>query len=354
MIVSEIKILGAGVSGLTAAINLAKSGHDVSVYDRAPDCGRRFMGDLQGLENWTHEEDVLQEIKSMNIKPSFYKNAFRKITMTNLEETMELRFKKPIFYLVKRGAIKDSMDQSLKRQALDAGAELHFNARMRESDADIITTGPKPETYWAIDKGIVFETEMEDMSVTIVNNDVAYNGYSYFLVSGGYGCMCTVVFHDFARLDKCWNATRKVFWRMLEPDIRNEHGCGGVGSFMLEKNLFDGHSLRAGEAAGLQDFLWGFGIRNAMVSGYLAAMSIENGDDYGRLVDKRLTDQMKASVVNRYIWESIGKNNYRYFLKQLKNAKDPWKLLHGLHKFDMQHKLLYPIALRHFKKCARR
>ncbi len=46
------KIIGAGLSGLTAAINLAKAGYKVDVYEENKDSGLRFNGDLQGLENW--------------------------------------------------------------------------------------------------------------------------------------------------------------------------------------------------------------------------------------------------------------------------------------------------------------
>ena len=35
-----------------------------------------------------------------------------------------------------------------------------------------------------------------------------------------------------------------------------------------------------GEAGGYQDFLWGFGIRHAFTTGYLAAQAILNGQDW--------------------------------------------------------------------------
>jgi len=37
-----IRILGAGPSGLAAAITLAAAGRDVEVYERRGDCGTRF------------------------------------------------------------------------------------------------------------------------------------------------------------------------------------------------------------------------------------------------------------------------------------------------------------------------
>lgn len=36
----SVKILGAGISGLTAAINLAKAGYDVKVFEKNSDAGK--------------------------------------------------------------------------------------------------------------------------------------------------------------------------------------------------------------------------------------------------------------------------------------------------------------------------
>ena len=58
-----IKILGAGIAGLTAAIVLAKSGHLVEVFEKNKDCGMRFHGDLQGLENWSEKKMWLKSLK---------------------------------------------------------------------------------------------------------------------------------------------------------------------------------------------------------------------------------------------------------------------------------------------------
>ena len=46
----NIKIIGGGLSGLSAAINLVKAGYNVDVFEKRDECGRRFNGDLEGLE----------------------------------------------------------------------------------------------------------------------------------------------------------------------------------------------------------------------------------------------------------------------------------------------------------------
>ena len=54
--VSErVDILGAGLSGLSSAIVLAKSGKEVHVHEVRQDSGARFDGDFQGCLLYTSD-----------------------------------------------------------------------------------------------------------------------------------------------------------------------------------------------------------------------------------------------------------------------------------------------------------
>ncbi len=346
---NEVKILGAGVSGLTSAISLAKAGYNAKVFDRAQNSGRRFSGDLQGLENWTTKQNVIDEIEEMKIKTNFYYKGFSKIVMSNGIEEAGVNFREPMFYLVKRGTMEGSLDQALKVQALDEGAEINFNSSMTEKEADVIATGPNPRVHMAIDKGIVFETEIDDVAIVLLNNEAAYKGYSYLLVADGYGCMCTVVCQDLSLADKCWNKTQEILGKIVDLDIRNAHGCGGIADFMIKSKLKVGKRLYVGEAAGIQDALWGFGIRSSMVSGYLASKSIIHNLDYKKLVDERLTKHVKASVVNRFIWEKIANRNYGPLFNKIKKIDDALKLLNSMYSFSLKQRVLFPFAVRYIK-----
>ena len=63
----KIKIIGGGLSGLSAAITLAREGFEVDIYEIHEDVGKRFHGDIEGLENWSEKEDILKEFGKMNI-----------------------------------------------------------------------------------------------------------------------------------------------------------------------------------------------------------------------------------------------------------------------------------------------
>ena len=67
-----INILGAGLSGLSAAIVLANAGKEVHVFEVRKDSGARFDGDFQGIENWTSSPDFFDEMKSWGIDSTLF------------------------------------------------------------------------------------------------------------------------------------------------------------------------------------------------------------------------------------------------------------------------------------------
>ena len=115
----RIRILGAGLAGLTVAINLSKAGYKVEVFEKNKDVGQRFHGDLQGLENWSEKGDILEELEKMNIDINFDCDPFSRLALTNGSITREIIAQRPLFYLVKRGSLPGSLDQGLKIQALE-------------------------------------------------------------------------------------------------------------------------------------------------------------------------------------------------------------------------------------------
>jgi heterodisulfide reductase subunit A-like polyferredoxin len=63
-----IKIAGAGVAGLTAAINLAKTGYEVEVHEKFPNVGGHYKENPQLLPNWFTKEDVIEELERCGTK----------------------------------------------------------------------------------------------------------------------------------------------------------------------------------------------------------------------------------------------------------------------------------------------
>ncbi|KXA93948.1 hypothetical protein AKJ40_00215 [candidate division MSBL1 archaeon SCGC-AAA259M10] len=340
----SIKILGSGPSGLSAAINLAKAGREVEVFERGKGIGSRFYGDLEGLENWSDRKDARRMLDSMNIEINFNFSPFHELTVSNGSRTVSFSLEKPAFYLVKRGSVSGSLDRGLEKQALDLGVDIHFGETIPEGEASIVATGPTPEKAIAIVKGSRFSTEMEDTAVAVLGDRIAYKGYSYLLVRDGYGCMCSVVFDELEKVAACFRRTKKIFSDLADLDIRNPQRVGGIGNFSAGGTFERDGRLYVGEAAGIQDFLWGFGIKNAIISGFLAAKCLIENENYEKIAREYFEDKLKASLTNRFLWETFCFKDYSFILDVLGCTDDITKLFFSFHNFNFLQRALYPFA----------
>lgn len=347
----NVKIAGAGPAGLSAAINLAKAGYEVDVFEKNHDVGVRFHGDLQGLENWSREKDIIDELSEMNIKSTnFNFTGFKNLIISNGTRNWDFSCNRPAFYLVRRGNIEGSLDIGLKEQALESGVNLHFNKTLPEDMINIIATGPIKNELFAIANGKTFETDADDIALGVVNNHAAFNGYSYLLIADGYGCMCTVLFDRFKDAANCFKKTEIIISNLIDFKIRNPKKMAGLGCFS-NKNIFNQQEKPyIGEAAGLQDLLWGFGMRNAITSGFLAAESIIKGTDYAETAKNYFNKKLKASVVNRFLWEKVGSRDYSFIVNRIHNSTDSLKYLKSFYNFNLLQRIIYPFSLRYMKK----
>ncbi|MEJ2689531.1 MAG: hypothetical protein P8130_06190, partial [Deltaproteobacteria bacterium] len=109
--------------------------------------------------------------------------------------------------------------------------------------------------------------------------------------------------------------------------------------FAKESRLF------VGEAAGIQDLLWGFGMRTAMRSGFLAARSIIEGTDYGMAARKAFGSYLKAGVVSRFLWETLRSGDYRLIMAGVAASRNKISFLRSFYTYGALQRLLYPLAL---------
>ena len=128
--VSErVDILGAGLSGLSSAIILAKSGKEVHVHEVRQDSGARFDGDFQGIENWTSEIDFFDEMREWGLDPnSFKSNPFGVVDLVHPDDVITNPVTDGVaFRVVERGTDSHCIDQGFKKMALDAGVTIHLS-----------------------------------------------------------------------------------------------------------------------------------------------------------------------------------------------------------------------------------
>ncbi|MBI1921635.1 MAG: NAD(P)/FAD-dependent oxidoreductase [Geobacter sp.] len=342
-----VTIIGAGPAGLTAAIVLRRHGIPVRVHEMSPDVGTRLSGDFQGFENWSSPQQLKDFLKEVGIDPDFLCEPYFSGTVyaPGMAPAV-ITSRKPIFYLVRRGPMADTLDTRLKEQALALGAELIFNNRV-ETSAGRVIVGTGPRSADAIASGITFQTCMENTAAVVFDNDFSPKGYAYLLVHEGHGTLATVMYGDFHREAACCEKAVNFFRREIGVAMRNERQFTSYANFFLRDSQVEGNRLYVGESAGFQDFLWGFGMRYAVLSGYLAARSIIDGTDYDSLWKVQLKPMLQTSLVNRFLLELGGNTGYRWLTRKFQGG-NPCDFLRRHYNQSFIKNLMLPMARKKF------
>ncbi len=303
-------IVGAGPSGLVAAATLARSGRSVRVLERNHEVGHRYAGDFQGLENWTTSRDSLELLAALGIEADFDYQPFHEVTFhdRHLDHVVVSSAHRPFFYLVQRGPQDGSIDQALLQQARSAGARVDLGVTATNAArGTIIATGPKYAD--GLVTGLVFDTRLEDQARCIVSDRLSPAGYGYLLVWNGRATLATCLFRRHPDWRSARESTVDAFSKLLptlRADLREAKVFSGCGSVFPDARYTDeaGH-LFVGEAAGLQDAEFGFGLRYAVESGSLVARSLVEGFNYKAAAEKIFDARMRTAFANRLMFEAL-------------------------------------------------
>lgn len=216
----SITILGGGIAGLTAAINLRSAGYAVKVFEKKQYCGKH-TSDFQFLENWTKRQDVLDYLKTINIKTDFYHSPQHSVEFYSPSREKSIGSTgKTLMYLVKRGKEKKSIDASLQRQAERCGVRIIFNKTIPEHRADIVATGKNNPKMLAT--GYLFRLTHPDTSIILLDSKLSLKYYSYFICHNNHAkivCVNPIKTKDVKeRLDK----TVAAFEKILKKRTKNK------------------------------------------------------------------------------------------------------------------------------------
>ena len=348
---SSVHIVGAGPASLVTAINLAKAGIEVVIHEQKSEVGSRFNGDFQGIENWSTDMDALEFLSSIGISINF----LCKPQSTGLFYGPDLKnhileTSRPLFYLVKRGTGPDTLDQGLKRQAVESGVKVLWNDKIERVQYQTTIIGTGPRAADVIARGIIFKTSHHDACYGFLDNRIAPKGYAYLLVHKGDATFATVLYEDFPKAKDYFRRAFEIMKRVVDIEIYEPKEFGGYGNFVLNHNLRNmSNVLLVGEAAGFQDALWGFGLRYAMLSGYLAAKSILTGASYSQLCEVEIRPLMETSLANRWLFAHLGNFGYGRILNYLTGHKDIIGLLRKQHEPTLGKRLVFHIAKKWYR-----
>lgn len=345
-----ICIAGAGISGLTAAIHLARNGLPVKIYEKGEDVAGRFKGEWQAFENWSTEEDVLSFLERIGISPDFYHQPFYEVELIDDRERKQtIRSDYRVgFYVIRRGKEPDSIDQYLKNKALELGVEIEFERAAEDDEVRILAKGPRHVR--SVARGMTAKVDHENLIAGFLDNRLAPKSYVYMIIADNQMTLAATLFDHLDRnkayFDLALMKVKKIYG--IEPE--NILPLTGYIDFSPEYSCRPAGRLAVGENAGFQDFLFGFGMRYALLSGFLAARSIIEEIDYNFLIKREIEKSLHSSLCNRYLFEKLGNRGYRVLIRKMAKSDDICRLMNNWYGWRRYKGLILPLAKRWLRK----
>lgn len=280
----EALIIGAGMSGLVAAVNLARDGYRVVVREAEDSYGGSKIYNPS-----THVTPIdpvrTSQYIGIDVAPVFH--VLRECPAYFHDTSIEF----PVYSVfgVERGDRPGSLDTLLYRECLDLGVEFEFSSPLREDEvADlkpgtIIACGLIPKAYKMLDVPFV------SVSMWLSRGEIGFTDYAWLWFDESiteYGYLSAVNNYYF---DLLFSFGRQVDGKALERYkefmVRNmgvEHDNWdyqvGAVPFARPDNfkLFRNGLIMCGTMSGAIDPFMGFGISGALVSGKVAAMAVSD------------------------------------------------------------------------------
>jgi len=313
---AEITVVGAGLSGLVAAINCVRSGHDVTVLERYERVGGKSEYQPR-VDGTALRPELLGEFIGVALGPPQI-NACARFPIILYGKELALNPARCSLSLVERGSRSTSLDSYLYEVALGEGVKFEFGWKLR-SQADlsdlppnsIIATGINAEPFKLL--GIPYTSlvgyhtvvRYDGPPTAIVWFDHYTKDYAFFLSSND---VATAMYMNHPQVDESGYCK----WRRLFPQ---QSGVGveckdfgpvelAVGTRRFKnQNLFYGDKILAGTLAGVQDPFWSFGVHSSLISGRIAALAVDDRARAGELFNQ-LTSRYKFFLLCRKLLDA--------------------------------------------------
>ena len=342
---TPIKIQGGGIAGLSAGIFLKQAGYDPIIYEKNKACGFSRHGDIEGLETWNFCSNPIDFFTQLNIPIGFNFKPENKIKVYfDYSPSVHIVDKNPFFYFVKRGMEKGNIDKELQTFALSIGCEIRFEYNPEIEHISIIATGSKKANAYI--QGITFDTQLPDQTHLFLNDSITKTGYGYLVIWNGQATLS--VAYKKSESKDILNKLKNKCKEKLEIDLpENANSFASYGSFDINAPKVDNDGrMFIGEAGGFQDYLFGFGMNSAIHSAYYAIKSIAHSEDYKLLIKNKIIPHMKASLLNRYLFEKLNEKQKYNICKQLSNSTQPLQILQKQSNYTFKKKLMFKLLNR--------
>ena len=177
--------------------------------------------------------------------------------------------------------------------------------------------------------GLRFQTHHPDAVKLLISASHAPKAYAYLFIVEGQGVLSVTLTRNFANARSYLQRSLEFFRQVSPFDMENVRLTSGFGGRKTDFWQRETTPLRVGEAAGFQDYLWGFGIRYALHSGYLAAQAIAQGSDYHQAIRAQIRPLVYTSLFNRAVYNRMGDRAYRFLIGWFSRSPQLFELLGG-------------------------
>jgi flavin-dependent dehydrogenase len=276
---NRVHIYGAGLSGLVSAINLAKAGHKVVVFDREKQIGG--SGKLHPSVHLT-PIDLQSTWEYIGLDLSKYFTPLNRFTVYIGDKTFELD-PTPL-YLMERGSRETSLDMFLFKEAQKLGVEFEFLHPLTKEDISklpkwtIIATGMHYEILMAL-KLSHTTAQCYISTAETDKKDICFGYWNEYTPDYGYvaitnGLLMALVFSRTSLTEEHRDLFNEQIIKTEGVNVKNWRFAEGTAP--LVDNLFIGDNIiLAGNISGMVEPVFSFGIVGAMYSGKIAAIAVD-------------------------------------------------------------------------------
>lgn len=304
----KIIVAGAGLAGLTSAINLARDGYEVLVLDKEARYGGRPEFRPDGAAS-VFDFAAIEAYTGIDIKPACRKSDL--FTMVVYGKRIEFgAVQGEQSYMVERGPRSSSIDSLLHDTAVDAGVKFEWGRAMKSPEdiaelpeGSIIATGLDVQGFEATGIPYVPLWGWYAKGMTDEDRTLSWGFVDDYTID--YGFVTIVNNTAFALLfqrDKpMTKRDKEQFERAVEAEGLEFSGWadlyGGAAPHRCIDNpiLFKNNMIIAGTLAGVMEPMMNFGMLGALLSGKIAAIAVT---DRGKAYDEftRLTGFFRMSM----------------------------------------------------------
>jgi hypothetical protein len=329
----ETAVYGAGLAGMVAAINLAREGHSVTVYDREAHIGGSALvhpsihtTPLQPEETWRYiGVDLSDCFVPTGEYPAFWYNAGR-ITLPAYVKNLKA-------YNVERGPRKTSIDTRLYEIARKEKVRFVFGGNLGPEElrtapkGSIIATGLYREVYELVGVRCAATHGYIAAAPATPGESSGAIHMGRYSVDYGYtaslnGLMFALLFSRTPLAENDLDRFRSVLRKSRGLEFEDWHPF--TGYFPRETKLFWEGKILAGTLSGMIEPFWGYGIVGALLSGKVAALA-HSSKTRAAMDFHRFTGSFARKLARKEKMDSLPFNKQLLRLGILKARFDCWR-----------------------------